>query len=86
MLFVAITTNNTTAKLEGSEKLREVVDRQVDPPMPEVQADPLPEEIFHTGGGMFVIRKEFPDWEGSPVLVSISNDTAIVFCEEGGMN
>ena len=35
-------------------------------------------EIHHTGGGIFVIRKDFTDVNGNLVMLSISDDLALV--------
>ena len=35
-------------------------------------------EIHHTGGGIFVIRRDFADLSGQPVMLSVSEDVALI--------
>ena len=43
-------------------------------------------DVVHTGGGIFVIRKNFEDRNGRPVMVSVSEDTTLIMRhhERGG--
>ena len=41
-------------------------------------------EIHHTGGGMFLIRKDFESKDGENIMVAVSEDTALIMKEKNG--